>query len=353
MTKLRFGICGLGFMGRAHFVRLRENPRAEIVAVCDQDPALRRGEWGEHAGNLEQLKGAAPQDALAGIRAYATTDELIADPDVEAVFIALPTALHAAVTVAALNAGKHVLCEKPMALTVAECNRMVSAAEQSDRTLMIAQCIRFWPQYDLIRQHVQAGLIGDARFMTLRRLGSPPTYSSENWLLDGTKSGGAILDLHVHDVDFAHYLFGIPDEISARGTTGPSGAIDHVAATYAYRDGRYVVLEGGWALAAPWPFEMSVTVHGEKGTLGWHMSGGDDVLHYSGKGPVKTMPVSGDALSDEQDYFIERVLAGDPVDRCLPKSSRASVALSWLERRAVETSKTIPVSDRLRAQWGM
>lgn len=349
--ELRFGICGLGFMGRTHFARLRKNPNAAIVAVCDRDARRCAGEWNDTLGNLDIGQDKGGRVSMEGIRPYANPDELMRDPDVDVVVIALPTAAHAPVAVAALEAGKHVLCEKPMAYHPSECDRMLRAARANHRMLMVAQCIRFWPQYETIKRCVDEGRIGPVRFVTLRRLGHTPTYSADNWLLDGQQSGGALLDLHVHDVDYAHFLLGVPKTIVARGTRGASGGIDHVVATYSYPDGRYAVIEGGWALAAPWSFDMEIMVHGERGTLGWAMSRGSDVLLNTGGKTNEPIPCAGDAYQSEADYFVECVRAGRPVDRCTPESSRLSIVLAWLELRSVETGRLVPISDRLRASW--
>ncbi len=351
MSKLRFGICGLGFMGRGHFARLRQQPQAEVVAVCDRDERRRSGDWRDAVGNLDLGQDARGCVSLAGIAAHGTPAELIADPNVDVVLITLPTALHAEVATAALQAGKHVLCEKPMALRVGACDRMIRAAQAARRTLMVAQCIRFWPQYETIKRCVDEGRIGAVRFMNLRRLGTPPTYSAGNWLLDGRQSGGALLDLHVHDVDFAQYLLGIPDAVFARGTRGPSGGFDHVMATWSYPHGAYVAIEGGWVLAAPWTFDMEITVHGERGTLGWALSRGSEVVLRSGD-RAEAIRCDGDAWRREQEYFIECVQTGQPPAKCNPFSSRTSIALAWLERRAIELGRVVPISQRLRAAWG-
>ncbi|MEW6198609.1 MAG: Gfo/Idh/MocA family oxidoreductase [Planctomycetota bacterium] len=353
MTRLHFGICGLGCMGRSHFARLRDHPQAEVVAVCDRDARRRAGDWDDALGNLDLVKTEGGRVLLKGIRAYATPQELIADPDVDVVLVTLPTVLHAEVAVAALRAGKHVLCEKPMALRPNDCNRMVDAARAGGRTLMIAQCLRFWPQYETIRRSIDAGDIGAVRFAVLRRLGVPPTYSAGGWLLDAQQSGGALLDLHVHDVDFAHDVFGIPQSLYARGSRGPSGDLDHVVATWGYADGRYVLLEGGWVSAAPWSFDMEITVHGERGTLGWAMSRGTEVVHQPRDGPARKIASDGDALRVELDYFIECVRTGRPVERCRPESTRLSVVLAWLERRSIETARVVPISERLRSIWSV
>jgi predicted dehydrogenase len=342
---LRFGICGLGFMGRTHFSHLRKHTQASVVAVCDRDANLRAGKWGGVSGNIDA--GEAECVDFSGTAVYETPHELIRDPLVDVVIVALPTPAHVSVTEEALAAGKHVFCEKPMARELAGCDRMIRAAQQAGRTLMIGQCIRFWPQYELVKLAVNAGRIGAVRFAKFKRICSPPRYSQQDWLMHGTQSGGALLDLHVHDVDFAQHLLGVPDTVAARGCRGPSGEIDHVFATYGYADGRYAMLEGGWMYHAPRPFEMGITVCGETGALEWSSREGPNVRLYGDTAEVQIIGCADETgWTRELDYFMGCVLAGRPVERCLPESSRTSIALALLERQAIESGKVLRlVSD--------
>ena len=345
---LRFGICGLGFMGRTHFNLLRAHPGARVVAVCDRSEDLRAGNWQRATGNLD------PQPAervdLSGISAYASAEELIADSDIDVVIVTLPTPLHADVSVRALAAGRHVLCEKPMSVELDDCDRMIAAAEQAERTLMIGQCVRFWPQYEAIQRAIADGRIGQVRFAKLQRVASPPTYSDDNWLMNGQASGGALFDLHLHDVDFAQYLLGLPRTICARGYEGPSGAIDHVFATYTYADGRCVSLEGGWLYHAPWPFEMAITVCGERGTLSWSSSSGADVRVFGGGAEVEHLACPDETgWQRELDYFINCVTARRPAARCSAASCRLSVALALLEKQSIQDGSAVAVPSEWRA----
>ncbi len=361
---LNFGICGLGFMGRTHLANVMQHPRARAVAVCAKSEHSRRGEAPSPTGNLASAAGHA---ALEAVRSYENVDDLIADPAVDALIVALPTPLHAPVAIAALNVGKHVLCEKPMALRLPDCDRMADAAQSCGRTLMIGHCIRFWPAYERIKGIVDAGEIGDVRFATLRRLGAPPAWSAGNWLMDARQSGGALFDLHLHDVDFAASLLGLPDRIQACGGVGPSGGIDHVSAAWRYADGRYAILEGGFVFHPPWPFEMAVTVHGTRGTLDWSLRRGPKLLHYAGgRAADETRPSlstddtglapvareidldPADGWQRELDYFIGCVLEGRPVARCTPDDSRAAIGLTLLERRAAQTCRTLRVPPCIR-----
>ncbi|MBU0639637.1 MAG: Gfo/Idh/MocA family oxidoreductase [Planctomycetes bacterium] len=332
--QLQFGICGLGFMGRTYFAHLSQHEHARVAALCDRDPERCRGNWTNEVGNIGARAG--EQNSLTGIRSYAAVDELLADKAVHAVAVTVPTPLHAELTVRALHAGKHVLCEKPMALTLADCDRMIAAATDTGRTLMVAQCIRFWPQYETIKRLVDEGQIGPVRFATLRRLANPPRYSAESWLLDDQQSGGALFDLHIHDIDFAQHLLGTPAAVFARGSRGPSGGIDHLLATYTYGDGRYALVEGGWAFHKPWPFEMAITVHGETGTLDWSLLRGPEVLWYRGGDEPERISVADEnGWTRELDYFVECVRDRRPVARCTPASARTSIALALAEHRAL------------------
>lgn len=333
-------------MGRTYFEHLRQHPQAEVVALCDEDEARRRGEWRDAVGNL--MVREAERAVSGSVAGYAKLADMLRDERVEAVAITLPTHLHAETTIAALRAGKHVLCEKPMALTLPACERMLRAAHRSGRTLMIAQCIRFWPQYERIKEMVDGGELGEIRFVTLRRLASPPVYSADNWLLDGARSGGALLDLHVHDVDFAHYLLGVPRSVQAWMTFDAVRDNDHVVAAYEYDDGSYALLEGGWAFQRPWPFEMAITVAGERGTLDWSLRRGPEVLHYAGDAEPRRIEVAGGTgWTRELDYFIRCVRAGVPVSLCTPESSRTSLALALLERSAAKAGRR----QRVPATW--
>lgn len=334
-NQIGFGICGLGFMGRQYFSHLREHPRARVVAVCDRDKRRRDGDWSDSVGNLAACGGERVD--MSDVATYADWEALVSDGSVDAVAITLPTSMHADLAVAALEAGKHVLCEKPMALTLEECDRMIVVAQRSGRTLMIAQCIRFWPQYEEIKRRIDAGEIGAVRFASLRRLANAPDYSAGGWLMDASQSGGALFDLHVHDADFAQYLFGTPAAVTALGSRGPSGGYDHLVANWSYADGRYLTIEGGWVYSAPWPFEMAITVVGENGTLDWSMRRGPAVHHYRGGDEPELITVSDQTgWPRELDYFVDALQSSTPVDRCPPTSSRDAIALVLTERKSIE-----------------
>ncbi|MCL2330763.1 MAG: Gfo/Idh/MocA family oxidoreductase, partial [Phycisphaerae bacterium] len=212
---IRVGLIGAGFIGRNHFNQYEKlADRAVVVALCDADADRRAGDWSKVGGNLADAQGSKRD--LGSIKPYTDWRELLADSNVDMIDICAPTYLHRDIVVAAMKAGKHVLCEKPMALSVEDCDAMIAAAKPGCR-FMIAQCIRFWPEYVWLKQIIDAETYGPLRALHLRRQTNAPTYSLNNWINNPDQSGGAILDLHVHDVDYAIYLFGKPQSIFAQG----------------------------------------------------------------------------------------------------------------------------------------
>ena len=340
---LRVGVCGLGFMGRTHLAHLATRGDVTITALADRDASRLAFESQESGGNLPAP--AVPQEAIRDAARYDDAFELVRAANVDAVLITLPTPLHARLTEAALAAGKHVLCEKPMALTLTECDQMLAAAERHPQTLMIAQCIRFWPEYEAIAEVVRSGRLGKLYFAALRRITGKPQFGAQDWYADGQRSGGALLDLHVHDIDFAQALFGPPAALQASGNSGHSGAVDHVHATYFYPDDFSVQLEGSWLYHHPFPFEMALVVSGAGGTVHWSSWDAAPPKLYAGAAEPELLPLAaGSGWGRTVDYFVECVRAGAPVQRCLPSESRRAVELALLERQAIAGAGRIDVS---------
>ncbi len=258
------GVLGLGFMGRTHVAAYRRAAAASLpnrlVAVCDPDPARREGRPAA-GGNLRTGASGERLFDPRTVRACADPAELLADPDVDLVSVCTPTDTHVELAVAALASGKHVLVEKPVALTARAARRLAAAAADAPGLCMPALCVRFWPAWTWLRERVRSGDLGPVRSATFRRLAAPPAWSPD-FYRDPARTGGALFDLHVHDADFARWCFGDPTEVTA------AGSIDHLTALWRYGpDGPpHVALEGGWDLSPGAPFRMEYTVVFERGT---------------------------------------------------------------------------------------
>ncbi len=231
---MRIGLIGLGFMGGAHLSAIKSLEGVTLTAVSSRTQPTSDG---MPAGNLPHLKaGTLPPDA----RWYADWRQLVSDPDVEAVDICLPTHLHKEVALGALEHGKHVLCEKPMALSFADCEEMLEAAERSGCVFMVAHVLRFVSSYRYAASFIASTLQGSVTSCTLQRKTGYPKWGE--WLGREECSGGAILDLMIHDIDQALKLFGKPDTVRAMS----DGQIDTMQGHLRYVDGLEVQLAGGW-----------------------------------------------------------------------------------------------------------
>ena len=193
MSAVGVGVIGLGFMGRTHVACVQEASRdgfpCRLVAVADPDPERRSGR-GVQAGNIRTGEGASRLFDPGEVRAHADWRDLLRDSGVSLVSVCTPTPTHVDLAIAALEAGKHVLVEKPPALTSLEARRLAHAARRARTICMPALCIRFWPAYAWAAGAIESGEFGAVRSATFHRLGSTPTWTG--FYADDTQSGGAI-----------------------------------------------------------------------------------------------------------------------------------------------------------------
>lgn len=322
------GIIGFGFIGHMHLATLRKGGLAEAVAVADKEPANLSRDGGA-SGNIA-IQGDA---GLEGVATYESGDALLEDKNVEAVIIALPTYLHKEYILKSIKARKHILCEKPMVLNASEGREVAAALERYDRAFMVAHCIRFWPAYAKAYEIIRDGIYGKARYARFVRNGGKPIWSWQNWLLDERRSGGALLDLHIHDVDYVSYVFGRPDHIVAAGVREGNEGIGQVTAVYTYRNGPVVTLDGGWAYHRTYSFRMQFQILLEGATL--EFSG--DVLHVHTAAGEHLTPelMPGDGYTCEQEYFFQCVQQGESPTQATAAASLQSIALVETERAAI------------------
>jgi predicted dehydrogenase len=332
---VNIGIIGLGGIAGAHVAAYNTLANARVTARCDRDPARAAGTAGGITINI-----GAGETATGAARVYTDYRELLRDPEVEAVDICLPTDLHAEVAVAALQAGKHVLCEKPMALTVADCDRMIAAAEAAGRILMVAHCIRFWPEYAALKELVDGGEYGKVTYANFRRFSPLPDWSEGGWMLDPGRSGGSILDLHIHDADFVAYLLGMPRKVFAVGLQDAHG-ISQLIAEYIYDTPGLILAEGGNCYPKGFPFRMNFIVHLEGATVEF-----DDA-----RAPLTVYPESGDPFTPQlaggTGYSREIACFLDCVERNVQPAivsafdARETVRLIHAEMESLHTGKPV------------
>ncbi len=267
------GIAGLGFMGMTHaraYTAARKNGYpCRIVAVCDEDQSQLTAHK-QAGGNIlpaddrsEDSESLIPQDA----RRYQNLTDMLADGAVDLVSICTYTDTHATSASAALRAGKHVLLEKPVALSSKEAEVLRKEAERHSASICIpAMCIRFWPGWSEVKKLVESGAYGKPCSAKFERLGALPDWGKSFYSNDA-RTGGAILDLHIHDVDFLTWCLGTPTSIRATGSTR------HLSAQFEYAglSGPFTI-EGGWIDIPGFSFHMRYRFEFERASLSFDSS---------------------------------------------------------------------------------
>jgi len=332
---LKVGLIGIGFMGRGHlenYLRLeQEGFPVKLVALCDVDAAKWEGKFA--GGNIDV--GTSAID-FSKFNLYSSLTDMLKNEQLDYVDIALPTYLHAEAAIEAMNAGCHVLCEKPMALSTKQCDAMLEASKKNGKTLMIAQCLRFWPAYEALKDIVDSNRFGKCVSGYFFRGGSTPLWSFEGWISKKEKSGGALLDQHVHDVDIIHWIFGVPEHVSASGRVIiPGSGYDAVSANYYFADGKVINAQDDWTLNGDFGFEMNFRVNFEKGIAVLTKDG--LLTLYPHDGATEVVDLRSDiGYYYEIKYFAECVAAGKPVEQCLPISTRNTIAIAEAEIASCE-----------------
>ncbi len=343
MAMLKIGIVGFGFMGRMHFRCWSHRKDSQIVAVCDMNPAVR----GDSLGRIGNIDGAAEHVDYSGIRFFSDLDEMLRSVELDAVSLTLPTYLHTENTVKILSRGIHVLCEKPMALSVEDCDRMIEAAKSSGKCLQIGHCVRFWPEYAKAKEFVADNRYGNVVAATFQRLGSAPSWGQDNWFLDETRSGGVALDLHIHDTDFVQYLFGTPKAVSSHGGK-KNGRLLHMVTEYLYDDAKVVTAEAGWAMTPSFGFEMSFNLAFENATVAYDLTRQPAFRVCTADGVCHPEVAEGDGYARQIAHFAD-IISGRHVDEIITlEQSRESVRIVQAEKESISKQRPIEIKRTLR-----
>jgi len=332
---LRVGLVGAGIIGNVHRAVYDQIAATKVVALADP-----RGEEVLKQEAAAYVPGST-KAAATKLPVYKSLTDLLASEQVDIVDICTPTPFHREVAIEALKAGKHVLVEKPMGRTLADCDAILAAAQASKSKFMVAHCLRFWPVYEYLCAMVKSKVCGRVERARFSRQVIVP---AGGWFLDGKMSGGAILDLHIHDVDTASWILGAPRAVTAFGRIGPSGCYDQVEALWRYDDDCLVLLEATWLRAAPGAFEMSFDVSMEKGAMTYNSSRKPDLqFHVPGQETIAPELGEKDGYYRELDYFVRAILEDRPIEQAPPDSSRLSVALIESEIKSIESRSTVAI----------
>jgi predicted dehydrogenase len=209
---------------------------------------------------------------------------------------------------------------------------------------MPAMCLRFVPEWLWVKRAIDDQRFGRTLAARFRRVAEPPGWGKHNFM-DGQKSGGALLDLHVHDVDFVQFCFGRPRSVYSTGYSCLSGAVDHVVTQYQVESGAMVQAEGSWAMTPGFGFNMSYTVNFERATVDYDLARGADSLRVCEAGqPARALKLDEpDGYIGELRHLVEAIQSGKPPTRVTGKDGLSAVEICEAEEESVATGQIVPV----------
>ena len=327
---LRIGVVGAGHFARNHIEALaRFAGRAQVVAYARQHPD----------------KGFPEAEAVGAKRLRA--DELIGSPQVDAVFVCTPNNLHRHYAEAALRAGKHVFCEKPLALTAADADAVLAAAAASEGLLMVGHLARHIPAYSTVAELLESGRLGPpvAAYANRMHCGG----GGRSWRMDPEVGGGVVFDLLVHDLDLLNWYLGPPESVVARGRRHAQGGYDYVAATFTYADGKLALAEGGFVFRPPAGLRATTRVICERGHVEVNTHDPEHPIRVFEEGrPEETIAVKldnllVDGLAAEFEEFFDTV-GGAPEGRLRPEDARLAVACAEAVVQAAHTGEEVSIT---------
>ena len=310
---LKVGLVGVGGISGAHIPAWERMEDTELVALCDVRPE-----------RMEQF---------ADKHCYTDFDEMLEKEQLDILDICLPTYMHADFAVKAMNQGVNVLTEKPISLKKEDVKRVYETAECNHVTFMVAQVVRFWPEYEYLKKVYDSGEYGALLSGSMQRLGSFPGWSWDNWMQDEKRSGLVSYDLHIHDLDFLVYTFGKPDKVYNFRCKRPDQ--DSLHEVYAY-DNFTIAADAAW-YGANFAFHSSFRFQFEKAVVEYenqvltvYLPDAEAIHPLDGQTAGDTGEIDlpdTDAYGNEIRYFTDCVKAHKQADRVRPEELETVISI--------------------------
>lgn len=334
--QIRVAILGYGFMGRTHAAAYTRAASAGFPCSVRMiaDPKPPSASTNSPAGNLDVDD---PIDH-ANIECVTSIQSVLENGEIDLVSICTPTDSHVDLAIRALEMGKHVLVEKPIAIYERDVQRLADAAAKSDRVCMPAMCMRYWPAWVRIKHAIDSNEFGTCRSISLARLGSAPQWSSE-FYSDVSRSGGMLTDLHIHDTDFLVHCFGVPQSVTTRGDAM------HLSTLYNYKDAPiHAIAEGAWDNPPSAGFSMRCVAVFERASLDFSITRDPQLmLHKSDEStPIEMSDHSG--YDAEIRAVLEHIRSGTGSYAMLMQDAVEVARVIDAERESLRTSSSVLVN---------
>ena len=339
MDTVRFGLIGYGAWGRHHAAAIRATPGSSLTVIAARSEATRADAGNEHPGTA----------VLADYR------DLIGRDDVDVVAVVLPSHLHYEVAAAALDAGKHVLLEKPMCLGIEECDTLIGQAARGKRLLAVGHELRLSSLWGRVKQLVDAGAIGEPLYVLIELWRKPYRLGSDGWRYDIGRVGSWILEEPIHFFDLARWYLagrGDPESVYARANSRQPEhpeLNDNFSAVVNFPQGAYAVIS---QTLSAFEHHQVAKLTGTAGAIWASWSGAEDrtrkptfwLKHFDGRRveDIKPEKTSGEVFElEEQVAMIARAVRdGEPLT-CTGKDGRWSVALCLAAQRSVDAGTPV------------
>lgn len=327
---MRVAILGAGSMGHAHATGWAATD-AKVVGVFAEDRA-----------------GAQEVAAITGSPVYDSVDELL--PEADIVDICLPTHLHKEFTLTAAAAGKHIYCEKPIARSVEDGQQMIAACKSAGVRLFIGQTVRFFPQYQKAYEALRTGRIGNLAVLRLTRVSYRPQKPADSWFNDVKRSGGPLLDMLVHDYDYARWLGGDVTRVYTRCSPPDSGGIsEYGQVLLRFHNGAIAHIEGGWVYPSGM-FRTKIEAAGDSGLLEWESDSTAPVVTYFKAAPgevsdvgLPLSPLEVDPYTAAIQHFYEAIQHNTPF-LVTAEDALAALQIGIAALESADTGKPVTIS---------
>lgn len=326
MEGLGVAIIGCGFIGDVHFKAWSKVKGARITAAVDL--------IGGRAKKAAETYGASHW--------FTDYTKVLEMKEVDIIDVCTPTYTHAEIVVNAAKSGKHILCEKPIALRLSDSDDMIKAARKAGVKLMVAHCLRFWPEYVETKRLVEGEAIGEPRIARAYRLSSFPEWAP--WHKDRRLSGGVFVDMSIHDVDFLRWVIGEVKEVFARGgtlKTADSTSHDFTHAILRFKNETIAYVEGSWMQPAAFPFTTYLEIVGTHGMLTVDNQSTAALKVYRSSGsPAAYIPFEENAYDKEVKHFYECVVKD--LEPAVPgEEARKTLEVTLAAVKSVDEGKPI------------